>query len=113
MNEEKTFNYGELILNEMRELRRELTQRMDRIESRQDKLDAKIDDTRKELNAKIDDTRKEINDIRKELNNTRKELSDKIDGSKKEMNSQTRHSQTLTATIVSIVVVVIYSVLTH
>lgn len=102
MSEDKSFNYAELILNEIRELkaevrdmrselretRRELNQRMDKLELRQDRLDAKLEETRRELKTAID-------------------------ASQKEIHSSTRHSQTLTATIVSIVVVVIYSVLTH
>ena len=112
-DQEKTFSYGELILNELREmkseireLRRELTQRMDRIEARQDKLDTKIDETRKELTQRMDklDTK---------FDETRKELKTAVDDSQKEIHSSARHGQILTATVVSIVVVVIYSVLSH
>ena len=109
MSEEKTKNFNEYLLENVQAAREEtrefkndinkrmdgLEKRMDRIENRMDKLEDKID----KLSDKLDTSMKEIRQL--------------VAESQKEIHSSTRHSQVLTSTIVSIVIVVLYSILNH
>ena len=102
MPTEKTKDFSEYLLEnvqtareETREFKKDLGQRMDRIEQRMDKLDEKIDN----LAEKLDSSMKEIRDL--------------VAASQKDIRNSERHSQILTSTIVSIVIVVIFSMLTR
>lgn len=68
---------------------------MDRIETRMDKLEDKID----KLSDKLDASMKEIREL--------------VAQSQKDIRSSERHSQILTSTIVSIVIVMIFYILNH
>ena len=81
--------------DETREFKKDINKRIDIIETRMDKLEDKFD----KLSDKLDSSMKEIRDL--------------VTSSQKEINSSMRHSQVLTATVISIVVVVIASFLIH
>lgn len=98
----KTKDFNEYLLEnvqaareEIREFMDNLDKRMDRIERRMDKLDEKID----KLAEKLDSSMKKIRDL--------------VMASQKDIRSSEQHSQILTSTIVSIVIVVLYSILNH
>ncbi|MBE8953600.1 MAG: hypothetical protein SR1Q7_10735 [Quinella sp. 1Q7] len=109
MSDTKTKDFNEYLMesvqaarNETRETKQdlgkrmdELGKRMDRIESRMDKLEDKID----KLSDKLDASMKEMRDL--------------VAQSQKDIRSTTQHSQILTMTVISIVVVVISTFLTH
>ena len=112
---------SELILNEQREMKKDLNSRMDRIENRMDRLEHRMD----RLEEKFENIRGDIKDIDKKFDvkfeSLRSEMNDKFellrqeikemnDNSKKEISSATRHSQILTSSIVAVVIAVIYSV---
>ena len=82
---------------EIKSTRQELNARMDKIETRMDNLDGKIDETRRELSNKIDDLHKE--------------LGNKIDGLHKEIKSSTGHISIANISTVGIALAVIYAVL--
>ena len=79
--------------NDLNKRMDELGKRMDRIETRMDKLEDKID----KLSDKLDSSMKELREL--------------VAASQKEIHATTRHSQILTSTIVSIVVVVLFALL--
>ena len=78
---------------EVRETRKELNQRMDRIERRMDNLEEELKATRQELNARID------------------KLADKIDDMHKEIKSSTGHISIANISTVGIALAVIYSII--
>jgi chaperonin cofactor prefoldin len=57
-------------------VRWELNQRIDRVETRIEKVDEKIEDTRKELSSKIEASEQRMND---KIDGVRKELGGKLD----------------------------------
>lgn len=102
MADVKTKDFNEYLLEniqaareETREFKNDINKRMNRIELRVDKLDDKID----KLSEKLDSSMKEIRDL--------------VAASQKDIRSSERHSQILTSTIISIVIVVLYSILNH
>ena len=118
---------------EVRETRRELNGRVDKLEeeikstrqelnARMDKLEEEIKSTRQELNARMDkiETRMDnldgkIDETRRELSNKiddlHKELGNKIDGLHKEIKSSTGHISIANISTVGIALAVIYAVL--
>ena len=78
---------------EVRETRRELNARMDRIERRMDKLEEELKATRLEVNARIE------------------KLADKIDGMHNEMKSSTGHISIANITTVGLALGVLYAIL--
>ena len=90
--------------------------RMDKIDARIDKLDAKIDTVRKELNdrmdkqdAKIDRLADKIDALSKKQDAKIDRLADKIDALSKKMDSSTNHGQIITVSAIGIAVGVLLS----
>ena len=77
---------------EVRETRREINARMDRIERRMDKLEEEVKATRLELNSRIE------------------KLSDKIDAMHNEMKSSTGHISIANITTVGLALGVLYAI---
>ena len=89
---------------EVRETRKELNARMDRIERRMDKLEEEMKATRQELNARMDKQEIKIDELRKELSN-------KIDALHNEIKSSTGHISIANISTVGIALAVIYSII--
>ena len=85
-----------------------LETRMDKLEDKLDKLSDKLDTSLKEMNSKLDTSLKEMNS---KLDTSLKEIRQLVAESQKDIRSTERHSQILTSTIVSIVVVVLFTLL--
>ena len=85
-----------------------LDKRMDKLEDKLDKLSDKLDTSLKEMNSKLDTSLKEMNS---KLDTSLKEIRQLVAESQKDIRSTERHSQILTSTIVSIVVVVLFTLL--
>lgn len=127
MADVKTKDFNEYLLEniqaareETREFKNDINKRMDRIELRMDKLENKIDVTRQELNQRMDKMEsrmdkmdEKIDKLAEKLDSSMKEIRDLVAASQKDIRSSERHSQILTSTIVSIVIVVLYSILNH
>ena len=79
---------------------KDLGKRMDRLETRQDRLEEKLDITRRELNARMDKQDEKI-----------EKLADKIDALRNDMKSSSNHGNIMTATVVGIALGVLYSIL--
>ena len=112
--------------DEFRDSRKELNARMDRIENRQDKLEAKLETTRQELieridkvDAKIDATRKELNarmdkqdekidKLDEKIDRLEEKFDAKFDKLAEKIDSATKHGNIMTATVIGIALGVLY-----
>ncbi len=93
MAEDKVKNFNEYLLENVQAVRDETRQFKQDIGKRMDKLEDKLD----KLSDKLDTSLKEIRQL--------------VAESQKDIRSTERHSQILTSTIVSIVVVVLFALL--
>ncbi len=103
--------------DEFRDSRKELNARMDRIEQRQDKLEAKLETTRQELSERIDKVDAKIDTVRKELNARMDKqdakidkLADKIDELSKKIDASMNQGQICLITTIGIAITVLYSI---
>lgn len=85
---------------EIKSTRKELNDRMDRIERRMDKLEEKLETTRQEINARLDKQDAKID-----------KLADKIDALHNEIKSSTGHISIANISTVGIALGVLYSIL--
>lgn len=125
MSNEKTKDFNEYLLEnvqaareETREFKKDINKRMDGLEKRMDELDKRMDriETRMDkLEDKVETTRRELNQrmnrLEEKLDSSLKEIRDLVAESRKDIRSTTQHSQILTSTIVSVVVVVLFTLL--
>ena len=109
MTEPKTKDFNEYLLEnvqaareETREFKNDINKRMDGIEKRMDRIENRMD--------KLED---KIDKLSDKLDTSMKEIRELVTSSQKEMNSSMRHSQILTSTIVSLVIVIIASFIIH
>ena len=138
----KTIDFNEYVMENIKALREEnrefkrdinkrmdgLDKRMDGIERRMDRLDDGLRETNKKIDALNENFRTTVDDIRKEndrkidalnenfrttIDEIRKENRLLAETSQKEMRDSLRHSQILTSSVVSLVVVVLFTLLTH
>lgn len=114
MPEEKNFNESlmeqiKIVRDENRETKRDLNKRMDELGKRMDGIDKRMD----RIETRMDKLENKIDKLSDKLDSSLKEIRDLVVESQKDIRNSERHSQILTSTIVSIVVVVLLSFLNH
>ena len=90
---------------------KELGKRMDRLEHRQDRLEEKLEITRREINDRMDKQDTKIEELRRELSGRIDKLEDKIDKLSDKIDSSGNHGQIATITTIGIALGVLYSLI--
>ena len=97
------FTFNELLWTQQQETNK----RLDRVESRMDKLEVKLETTRQELNARMDRQDARMDKLEEKIDR----LADKIDDLHKEIKSSANHGQIANISTIGIALAVIYSLL--
>ena len=96
--------------DDFRDSRKEIIARMDRLETRQDKLETKLETVRQELNDRMDNQDAKIETVRQDLNGRIDKLDAKIDELSKKIDSSMNQGQICLITTIGIAVTVLYSI---
>ncbi len=103
--------YEEMIWENLQETKTEVRETRKELNARVDKLEEEIKSTRKELNARMDKLEARMNNLDEKIDETRRELGNKIDDLHKEIKSSTGHISIANISTVGIALAVIYSIL--
>lgn len=116
MSSDKTKDFNEYLLEnvqaareETRDFKQDINKRMDELGKRMDGLEKRMD----RIETRMDKLEDKIDRLSDKLDSSLKEIRELVAQSQKDIRSTTQHSQILTSTIVSIVIVVIFSMLNH
>lgn len=98
--------YSEMVWEQIQDTRTEVRETRKELNARMDRLEEEMKTTRQELNARIGKLEEELRATRQELNASIKDLHNEI-------KSSTNHGQIATISTVGIALAVIYSLLSR
>ena len=81
---------------------KDLGKRMDRLEHRQDRLEEKLETTRRELNARMDKQDEKIEKLADKIDALDKKVDEKIDRLASKIDTSSNHGQIATITTIGI-----------
>ena len=102
--------YEEMLWEQLSDTKTEIRETRKELNIRMDKLDAELKTTRQDLNARMERLDHRIDKLEEEIKSTRKELNDNINSLHNELKSSTGHISIANISTVGIALGVLYSI---